>query len=56
MTRVVAVALALALACGSARAAPPEPLRVLFIGNSLTSWHNLPAFVKAMMKLLEVNA
>jgi hypothetical protein len=26
------------------------PLRVLFIGNSLTSWHNLPAYVKQLAK------
>jgi hypothetical protein len=48
MVRVVAVLIAFALACGSARAAPEQPLRVLFIGNSLTSWNNLPGFVKAL--------
>jgi hypothetical protein len=50
VTRVVAVVLALGLLCGSARASTPEPLRVLFIGNSLTSWNNVPAFVKALAK------
>jgi hypothetical protein len=48
--RVFAVVLGLALACGTARAEAPEPLRVLFIGNSLTSWNNIPAFVKALAK------
>lgn len=51
MTRALsAVVLVLALACGSARAEAREPLRVLFIGNSLTSWHNLPAFVKELAR------
>ena len=50
MTRVLAVVVGLALACGTARAEPPGPMRVLFIGNSLTSWHNLPAFVKELAR------
>ena len=30
---------------------PPKPsLRVLFIGNSLTSWHNLPAYAASLAR------
>ena len=34
----------------SAPAAQLPPLRVLFIGNSLTSWHNLPAYVASLAR------
>jgi hypothetical protein len=38
-----------AAASSSTPAAKP-PLRVLFIGNSLTSWHNLPGYVASLAK------
>ncbi len=46
MARVSIVLSLLALAvAGSTSAAPPEPLRVLFVGNSLTQANDLPAQV-----------
>jgi hypothetical protein len=47
----VLIAAIVCLPSGAASAASaPGPLRVLFIGNSLTSWHNLPAYVAALAK------
>ena len=38
------------LACGFSGAEGKSPLRILFVGNSLTSWNNLPAFVAAIAR------
>ena len=54
MARLLLVALVLLLSVlpAGAVAAPQAqpPLRVLFIGNSLTSWHNLPAYVASLAR------
>ena len=39
---------ALLIAAGSSAAAPPQSLRVLFVGNSLTATNDLPAHVAAL--------
>jgi len=39
---------ALLIAAGSSAAAPPQSLRVLFVGNSLTATNDLPAQVAAL--------
>jgi hypothetical protein len=49
---VLVLAAALAALPAGAASAPTQrpPLRVLFIGNSLTSWHNLPAYVASLAR------
>ena len=49
-TLLVVVAIAALPGAGSAPGAQRPPLRVLFIGNSLTSWHNLPAYVASLAR------
>jgi hypothetical protein len=49
LVALLAALLSAQLSAPSARAeAPAEPLRLLFIGNSLTSTHDLPLIVQAM--------
>lgn len=55
MLRRTLLVLAAALVClpaaaNSSPSAAKPPLRVLFIGNSLTSWHNLPGYVASLAK------
>ena len=40
--------MAVLLGCASAGAADPPPLRVLFVGNSLTQWNDLPGRVAGL--------
>jgi hypothetical protein len=44
----IAAAIAALLGTGAVRAAPAEPLRVLFVGNSLTEANDLPAVVASL--------
>jgi hypothetical protein len=44
----ITAALATLLATGAVRAAPAEPLRVLFVGNSLTEANDLPGEVTSL--------
>jgi hypothetical protein len=44
----ITAALATLLATGAVRAAPAEPLRVLFVGNSLTEANDLPGKVASL--------
>ena len=46
--RIALVALAVLALGGNAQAAAPRPLRVLFVGNSLTATNDLPATVAAL--------
>ena len=46
MTALLAALLLLA-GCDSTTE-PERPLRVIFVGNSLTAWHDMPAMVRAM--------
>jgi hypothetical protein len=49
MSRWLVAALVLTLLLGSsASAAPPQSLRVLFVGNSLTATNDLPAYVAGL--------
>jgi hypothetical protein len=49
LTRIaVAAGIAALLTTGAVRAAPAEPLRVLFVGNSLTETNDLPAAVASL--------
>ncbi len=49
MSRWLGAALVLTLLLGStASAAPPQSLRVLFVGNSLTATNDLPAYVAGL--------
>lgn len=51
MIRRIAVPLAFALACGQATPPPePETVRVLFVGNSLTYFNDLPAMAQELAK------
>ena len=45
---VIATTICVPLGAASAASEPKPPLRVLFIGNSLTSWHNLPGYVASL--------
>jgi hypothetical protein len=47
MTTLLLTILLLLAGCDSATE-PERPLRVIFIGNSLTTWHDMPAMVRAM--------
>jgi hypothetical protein len=47
MRRVLLAGLLLLAGCDSATE-PERPLRVIFIGNSLTMWHDMPDMVQAM--------
>jgi hypothetical protein len=47
---LLAALVCLPSAASSAPTAAKPPLRVLFIGNSLTSWHNLPGYVASLAK------
>lgn len=47
---LLAVLICLPSAASSRPTAAKPPLRVLFIGNSLTSWHNLPGYVASLAK------
>lgn len=47
---LLAAAACLSTAAGAGQTAAKPPLRVLFIGNSLTSWHNLPAYVASLAR------
>jgi hypothetical protein len=46
----IALALCVLLATGASAPETKPPLRVLFIGNSLTSWNNLPGHVQAIAR------
>jgi hypothetical protein len=48
--RIAVLALAVLALGGKAEAAPPPPLRVLFVGNSLTATNDLPGMVAALGK------
>src|SRR4249919_870887 len=48
--RIAVLALAVLALCGKAEAAGPTPLRVLFVGNSLTATNDLPGMVAALGK------
>jgi hypothetical protein len=48
MTRFVGAVVAAAVLAVGASAAPPQSLRVLFVGNSLTATNDLPAHVAAL--------
>jgi hypothetical protein len=47
---LVAAIVAIPSGLAAAAPSPKPPLRVLFIGNSLTSWHNLPGYVASLAK------
>jgi hypothetical protein len=47
MGRVLLAGLLLLTGCDSATE-PERPLRVIFVGNSLTMWHDMPGMVRAM--------
>jgi hypothetical protein len=48
---LIATSICVPLGAASAASEPKPPLlRVLFIGNSLTSWHNLPGYVASLAK------
>lgn len=49
MLRIAALLCAV-LATGASTPEAKPPLRVLFVGNSLTSWHNLPAYVQGLAR------
>jgi hypothetical protein len=46
----IAAGIAALVTAGAVRAAPTEPLRVLFVGNSLTEANDLPAVVASLAK------
>ena len=50
LVAALTAALAALAGAGSVVAAPAEPLRVLFVGNSLTSTNDLPAAVSALAR------
>jgi hypothetical protein len=47
---LLAAAVCLSTAAGAGQTSAKPPLRVLLIGNSLTSWHNLPAYVASLAR------
>jgi hypothetical protein len=49
--RVLVLAVAAAVLAGASPAADPKPLRVLFVGNSLTAANDLPAYVTAIARV-----
>ncbi len=58
VTLIIAVGLLALLSCGGRVTAPVEPdpagIRVLFIGNSLTYWNEMPEMLRWMLETSEV--
>ena len=54
----IAVGLLTLLSCGGRVAAPVEPdpagIRVLFVGNSLTYWNEMPEMLRWMLETSEI--